>query len=397
VTRARLPAEKANTKQILKMCDAFKSVGCDLKLIGSNRRNRLDIDQSLKDFYELQHTVDPILLPSPDYEWLEKLSDYGWSWTRGAGFSISLLTYLVNQKISGTSRPLVYSRDLLSTFVLLLMKPVLSLDIFLEVHRVPASFQGQYKKIWRRANGFVVTTQQIKNRLVENDFDPESIHVAPDAVDLESFDIDETQTEARRKLDWPEDPTIATYLGRFLTMQKEKGIGTAIRSLQYLKERKSSLQFYFIGGPMDQVEQYQNLMQELGIGTDRVTFLDYQPTELVPTILKASDLLMMPYPKTEHYEYYMSPMKMFEYMASKRPIAATNLKSVREILTHGENALLAEPGNPESFAEQIEFVLDHPDQSRKLAEKAFETVKKYTWKNRAKHTKNFIQERLTFK
>jgi len=79
-----------------------------------------------------------------------------------------------------------------------------------------------------------------------------------------------------------------------------------------------------------------------------------------------------------------SPLKLFEYMASKRPIIATDVPTVRKIIKNGVNGILAKIENVEDFCHKIEQVLDSPDCSQILAEQAFMDVKKYTWQNRCK-------------
>jgi len=91
----------------------------------------------------------------------------------------------------------------------------------------------------------------------------------------------------------------------------------------------------------------------------------------------------MPFPFNEHYAYFMSPLKMFEYMASQRPIVATNLPSTREVLNEN-NAVLVEPDDSEKLAKGIKKVLDNKELSQKIAEQAYLDVKKYTWEKRVK-------------
>ena len=70
-------------------------------------------------------------------------------------------------------------------------------------------------------------------------------------------------------------------------------------------------------------------------------------------------------------------------MASKRPIVASDLPSLREIL-HEKNAVLVKPDSPADLAAGLKKVLDDPLGSQVLAEQAFQDVKQYTWQNRAK-------------
>ena len=57
-------------------------------------------------------------------------------------------------------------------------------------------------------------------------------------------------------------------------------------------------------------------------------------------------MLVLPNPASAISSAFTSPLKLFEYMASGRPIVASDLPSLREVLRDGENALLVAPGNP---------------------------------------------------
>ena len=109
--------------------------------------------------------------------------------------------------------------------------------------------------------------------------------------------------------------------------------------------------------------------------------------------MKAFDICVMPFPWTEHYAYYMSPLKLFEYMVSKRPIVASDLPSVREILNE-ENAVLVEPGNPNALANGIEKVLSDEELANKIAEKAYEDVQQYSWERRTRRILEFINTKI---
>jgi len=92
-----------------------------------------------------------------------------------------------------------------------------------------------------------------------------------------------------------------------------------------------------------------------------------------------------------HYRFFMSPLKMFEYMASRRPIVATDLPSIREVLSES-SAVLVPPGNTEKLKEAIKYLIDNPEAGKKLADNAFQKVQEYTWDKRAEKIVDFITD-----
>ena len=81
---------------------------------------------------------------------------------------------------------------------------------------------------------------------------------------------------------------------------------------------------------------------------------------------------------------WMSPLKMFEYMAAARPIVASDLPALREVLRDRENAVLVEPDNAAALADGLRCLLGDASLAHRLATQARRDVEAYTWENRAR-------------
>ncbi|MFQ6049514.1 MAG: glycosyltransferase, partial [Candidatus Paceibacterales bacterium] len=122
----------------------------------------------------------------------------------------------------------------------------------------------------------------------------------------------------------------------------------------------------------------------------KVNIIGYRPHSEIPHWLKAADILVLPNTaKDQISKYYTSPVKMFEYMASERPIVASDLPSIRDILNE-ENAFFFEPDNPKDLALAIEKLLKDKALAESIATKAHQDVQYYTWSNRAKEVLDLI-------
>jgi glycosyltransferase involved in cell wall biosynthesis len=103
----------------------------------------------------------------------------------------------------------------------------------------------------------------------------------------------------------------------------------------------------------------------------------------VPEYTVSADILVLPDLATHTYNnLYTSPMKLFEYMASRRPIIASRVSSLMEVLNE-QSAELFESGNPEALALGVSEVLGHPDRARERASSAYAKVAEFTWEKRA--------------
>lgn len=278
-----------------------------------------------------------------------------------------------------------YSHEQFAIFLLTFV----SKKTFYEVHDFPGD-QKIYRMLFRRIVG-VVTTNRWKATELSKRFHlvERNVLSVPNAVDTEHFSGDFSKSESRKSLSLPEDKYIVGYVGTLKTMGMEKGLSVALDSLTLLPERYV---LYIIGGDSPQdIEEYKNLISKQGL-SERVFFAGQVPHALVPLYISACDVLIAPFPKNDHYSYYMSPMKVFEYMASKRPIIASDLPTLREILEEGKTAFFVPPSDGEALAKAIEKSSSNVDDAYKMAESAYtEVTEKYTWQKRAEKILTFVK------
>ena len=101
------------------------------------------------------------------------------------------------------------------------------------------------------------------------------------------------------------------------------------------------------------------------------------------------DILVAPNLSLPHGEYAMS-IKIFEYMASGKPIVLSNIEPHRQIFRNRVNALLFDPCIHTTLAEALITVFRKPKLARRLAKNAVKLVyRKYTWEERARRIERF--------
>lgn len=262
------------------------------------------------------------------------------------------------------------------------------LRFFYEVHELPKGRRLAMTLEWmltRVVDGYIFVTYALEGIYKKRYQNLARSIVAPDGVDLAIFDIQISRDDARRQLNLPLDKFIIGYCGRFRTMGMEKGLLDVLHALPLLPP---NVIFVAMGGKQNDLLYYRAHAVALGV-TDRALFVENFNQHIVALYQKAADALVMPFPFTEHYAYYMSPMKMFEYMASGRPIITTDLPSVREVLNEN-NALFVPPGDPRRLAEAIQHLFDDRCLSDRLAVQACKDVRRYTWENRCRFLFDFL-------
>jgi glycosyltransferase involved in cell wall biosynthesis len=124
----------------------------------------------------------------------------------------------------------------------------------------------------------------------------------------------------------------------------------------------------------------------------RITFTGLLPPADVAARLREADVLVLPNRASAVSNRFTSPLKLFEYMAARRPIVASDLPSIREVLTNERNALLVPPGNPPALTAAIKRLEDDRELGARLAAQAAEDVLAYTWDRRAERLETFFRE-----
>jgi len=204
--------------------------------------------------------------------------------------------------------------------------------------------------------------------------------VLHNGVDLHKYKKGKSKEQARKLTGLDTDKQTILYSGN---IYKGRGIEQLIEVAARMKET----QFVIVGGEKADIDYYEDIVKEKNIGNFR--FLGFVDQDKVINYLYSADVLVMPYGKSMTIKSgtvaadFTSPIKLFEYMASKRVIVASKINSVMEILRDNENAILVEPDDVKSLEKGIKKALNHLSQSDNIALQAFKDVAEYTWTRRA--------------
>lgn len=109
-------------------------------------------------------------------------------------------------------------------------------------------------------------------------------------------------------------------------------------------------------------------------------------------MLREADVLALPNPASAISTRFTSPLKLFEYMAAARPIVASDLPAIREVLEDGRTALLVEAGRPEAMAAGVRRVIEDRDLGDRLACAAAAAVVEFSWDRRAERLEALFRQ-----
>lgn len=257
-----------------------------------------------------------------------------------------------------------------------------------EIHDLPLRSAPRRRLIdnLKRIPAVITISDGLKADLVADGLEEEKILVARDGVHLSRFEGLPDAEDARRHLGLAADVPTVVYAGQLYPW---KGVDDLVKAVGRLPD----LQLVVVGGISPDLERVRSLADKHAPG--RVWFCGSVPYGAVPFHLAAGDIIALPNSgKEEISARYTSPLKLFEAMASSRPIVASDLPSLKEVLKHGENAHLVEPDDPEALAEGIEELLRNPKRSSGLAERARRDVQSFDWKERGRTVAYYLRDHL---
>jgi len=231
-------------------------------------------------------------------------------------------------------------------------------------------------------DGIVVLTDLLAIRYLELGISENRIVVVPDAVDVHDFDLC-SKLEARKHLSIDESIFVVMYVGH---MYKWKGVDTLVEAASHLSDNE---QVWLVGGTPEELPRIEDLTNKLDV--TNIHLEGYVPYEHISTYMAAADVLVIPNSgESDVSKFYTSPIKLFEYMAAKRPIIASNLPSLREIIVHDETAFLVEPDDSRSLAIAIQSLRLDSDLSSRLVDNAAILVNEYSWSSRSDRILEFV-------
>lgn len=384
-----IPSEKAHCLQILKTCDQLinNNNELDLEIIVAQRKRKsevIDENVNIKNYFKLDNNLVikriravEVILPFRYPKLLKLMAEivfYG-------SYYIFLTFYLIRNK----QESIIYSRDIYALFLISLYKK--NNMYYYESHDFPGSNIGRIIQagIITRLNGIISICEPLTEFYKE--LSPDQNHITiQDGVEDEMME-NISKDKARKITKLPRNKIIVMYTGN---IYKSKGIYSLAEAAGILN---NEYLIYIIGGD-NKSEDMNNLKDFINQkNIKNIILTGYVQHSDIKYYLHSADILLLPNSKNSINTYlYTSPMKLFEYMASNRPIIASNVPAYADILKHKTNAYLVEPDNAVEIADAITMLSSNIKIADEISENAFKEANKYTWNERSKKILMFIRD-----
>lgn len=382
----RLPTTRAHGYQIAKMCSAFAGAGLDVTLVQPRYHNAPQgPPEALVEFY---HLPDGLFLQAPVETLVSRCRLNHTSqviFHSQAIFHANLATIAWQHRryVAHHAQPgdIVFTRDWRNLGALVKLRDRIGFRLVCELHNLPQRGLPWCVGLLGQADLVILISDAMRSAYLDAGLLAERTMVEHDAFDLAEFTTVPDRSEARRRLGIG-DGFVVGFLGSFSHLAGDKGAGQLVEAMAYLMDLPTvSLQLVGCLDPSHEAGPVFARARELGIPPERIGVHGRVGRAEVPIWLSAFDVCTNPLPDNEHNRR-ASPLKIFEYMAARRPSVVTDLAGTVEVLHHEQNALLVPPGDHEALAAAIRRIHDDPALSQRLANQAREDVEQYTWEKR---------------
>ena len=164
------------------------------------------------------------------------------------------------------------------------------------------------------------------------------------------------------------------------TLADWQGLEIVVRSLPKILEQRP-VRLQIVGrGRSRQRKMLAKQIRKLGI-EDHVIVQPAVPHHEIPALIASADICVAPLGLNDrNVTQGACPIKLLEYMAAGRPMLASNMPIVRELVREDVDALLFSPNDPDALARQTLALLNDFELSKRLANSASErALSKFTW------------------
>jgi len=234
----------------------------------------------------------------------------------------------------------------------------------------------------RQADKVLVINGRLKDYVEELGASPERTRVLGAGIDIERFDPATRGETVRRRYGLNDEDIVLFFMGWLYRFSGLKEV-----ALQLVQIDNPSLKLLIVGEG-DAYEALQQIREEHNL-KDSLILTGKKPYQEIPSFIAASNICLLPAYPDEKIMQDIVPIKMYEYMAMKKPVIATRLPGVmREF---GEDNGVVYVDRPEEAATKA-LELIQSGKIEELGGKARRFVEKYSWQSITDEFEKILKE-----
>ena len=287
------------------------------------------------------------------------------------------------RQIRRTSEAIGFTRDIRVACFLAWFR----IPFIFEIHTLPGSWGRVLHRLVLRAATLLIAipiTTPLAAALVALGAPRDKICMLSDAVDPRIFDGVPPRAACRSRLQVSERAFVVGYIGRFTTMGQAKGVQRVLAACALDSAGATPpMTFLGVGATPAEATHYRSFARSAALTDERALIRPFVRRDEVPAYIRCCNVVTIPWEWNEFSAYFTSPLKLFEYMASGVPIVASDLPSLRDVLTDRRNALLVPAGDERALHGALVELRDNPALAQRLGAQALLDVQRFTWRARA--------------
>lgn len=385
LTRLNFFSGKAHVHTITKTCEALSQVpGIGITLVSTD--DSIKSPEEKEKFFALHDVSNRFPVVS-----LNSLSN---SFKNSPNFflynigtllaNFSLVKYVWNNR---KNFDCLYFRDHLILPVVLFAKYILGKKLVYESHYILTKKFGQYLAESSASVSDAVIAIAVALRDYYKKYNKNIIVSFCTSSDKEKFKTDLSASDFRKKVGLEEDKFYLVYTGNIdVTGNGDSyGVEDVVKALPFMPE---DVCFLAIGNKTHGKHPHEELAESLRV-SERFRCLPWVSRDKVADYILASDILIIPKSGAKPGN---SPTKMFEYLATGRPIIAADTLPMREVLHDKINASLVAYEDPQAWVGAVLHIRNNPEYRLRIVSQAMNDADLYTWKTRAESIGAFIKK-----
>ncbi len=217
---------------------------------------------------------------------------------------------------------------------------------------------------------------------------PTKVAALPCAADTHIFAREYDREAARRELGLTNEP-VAMWVGRFYAWHN---LDLLVESFALVVERVPDAKLVLIGDGRTRRTIEQKVCDS-GL-QNAVIFTGSVHHQKVPQLFAATDIAVCPFSRS-YAGKGGTPLKLFEYMAAGKPVVATKMNQIQDVMQDGETGILIEPDDVNGFANAIVNLFNQPGERERLGRNAQHVATtEYSWERYAERLEQIYAETL---
>lgn len=237
-----------------------------------------------------------------------------------------------------------------------------------------------------QANAVIVLSEVQRSDLIARGVPAASIHVVPNSVDARLLEMDEIPTTARSALGLPTD---GLWVGTVSSLVAYEGLDLLLRSVAECRAAGFDIRCAIVGDGASR-PALEALAEDLGISS-HVVFPGRQPREDSLRWFQALDVFTVPR-LDGLVTRIVTPLKLVEASALQRPVVASDLPALNELVVTPQSGLSFLNGSVDSLAAQITRLAEDPQLRATLAQQGRAFARERTWQNAAAKIAGIYEE-----